>query len=42
MPRGGFEPAIAATKLPQTYTLDRAAIGIDNKTNKLVKVEKSI
>jgi hypothetical protein len=28
MPRAGFEPAIPATKRPQTYALDRAAIGI--------------
>jgi hypothetical protein len=28
MPRAGFEPAIPATKRPQTYALDRAATGI--------------
>jgi hypothetical protein len=28
MPRAGFEPAIPATKRPQTYVLDRAATGI--------------
>jgi hypothetical protein len=28
MPREGFEPAIPATKRPQTYALDRAATGI--------------
>jgi hypothetical protein len=28
MPRAGFEPAIPATKRPQTYTLDHAATGI--------------
>jgi hypothetical protein len=28
MPRAGFEPAIPATKLPQTYALDREATGI--------------
>jgi hypothetical protein len=28
MPLAGFEPAIPATKRPQTYTLDRAATGI--------------
>jgi hypothetical protein len=28
MPRAGFELAIPATKLPQTYALDRAAAGI--------------
>ena len=27
MPLVGFEPAIPASKLPQTHTLDRAAIG---------------
>jgi hypothetical protein len=28
MPSAGFEPAIPATKLPQTYALDRAVTGI--------------
>jgi hypothetical protein len=28
MPRAGFEPAIPATKQPQTYALERAATGI--------------
>jgi hypothetical protein len=28
MPRADFEPAIPATKPPQTYALDRAATGI--------------
>jgi hypothetical protein len=28
MPRAGFEPAIPATKRPQTYSLDCAATGI--------------
>jgi hypothetical protein len=28
MPSAGFEPAIPATKRPQTYALDRAATGI--------------
>jgi hypothetical protein len=28
MPSAGFEPMISATKWPQTYTLDHAAIGI--------------
>jgi hypothetical protein len=28
MPRAGFEPAIPATKRPQTYTLDSEATGI--------------
>jgi hypothetical protein len=27
MPRAEFEPAIPATKRPQTYALDRAATG---------------
>jgi hypothetical protein len=30
MPLEGFEPAIPATKWPQTYALDRAATGIDD------------
>jgi hypothetical protein len=30
MPRVGFEPAIPATKRPQTYALDRAATGFGN------------
>jgi hypothetical protein len=29
MPRAGFEPATPETELPQTYTLVRAAAGID-------------
>jgi hypothetical protein len=28
MPSAGFEPAIPATKRPQTYALDSAATGI--------------
>jgi hypothetical protein len=28
MPSAGFEPATPAIKWPQTYTLDRVAIGI--------------
>jgi hypothetical protein len=28
MPQAGFEPAIPATKLPETYALDWAATGI--------------
>jgi hypothetical protein len=31
MPRAGFEPATPATKLPQTYALERAANGIGTK-----------
>jgi hypothetical protein len=30
MPLAGFEPAIPATKRPQTYALDRATTGIGN------------
>jgi hypothetical protein len=30
MPSAGFAPATPAIKLPQTYTLDRAATGIGN------------
>jgi hypothetical protein len=33
MLRVGFEPAIPATKRPQTYALDRAATGIYKKTS---------
>jgi hypothetical protein len=28
MPQAGLKPVIPATKLPQTYALDRAATGI--------------
>jgi hypothetical protein len=28
MPGAGYEPAMPATKRPQTYALDRAATGI--------------
>jgi hypothetical protein len=31
MPQLGFEPAIPATKRPQTYALDRAATGIGDE-----------
>jgi hypothetical protein len=31
MPRAVFEPATPATKLPQTYALDRAATEIGGK-----------
>jgi hypothetical protein len=38
MPREGFEPAIPATKRPQTYALDRAATGIgETKPPKWIK-----
>jgi hypothetical protein len=33
MPQAGFEPAIPATKRPQTYTLDRASSGIGEQSN---------
>jgi hypothetical protein len=33
MPSAGFEPAIPATKRPQTYALERAATGIGNNLN---------
>jgi hypothetical protein len=33
MPRSGFEPAIPATKLLQTYALDRAATGIGKRSS---------
>jgi hypothetical protein len=36
MPRAGFEPAIPATKRPQTYALDRAATET-NETKKITK-----
>jgi hypothetical protein len=31
----GFEPAIQAIKLPQTYALERAATGIDSCNNNI-------
>ena len=34
MPQGGFEPAIPASKRPQIHALDRAAIGIDEGSNR--------
>jgi hypothetical protein len=34
MPREGFEPAIPATKRPQTYSLDRAATGIGGRQHR--------
>jgi hypothetical protein len=38
MPREGFEPAIPATKWPQTYVLDHAATGIgETKPTKWIK-----
>jgi hypothetical protein len=33
MPSAEFEPAIPATKRPQTYALDRAATGIGNEVH---------
>jgi hypothetical protein len=37
MPQARFEPAIAATKRPQTYALGRAATGIGTYTAYLYK-----
>jgi hypothetical protein len=39
MPHMGFEPTIPASARPQTYALDRAAIGIGTSvgTNNCVK-----
>jgi hypothetical protein len=37
MPSAGFEPAIRATKRPQTYALDRAVTGIGPIINIQVK-----
>jgi len=31
MPPAGFEPTISAGERPQTYALDRAGTGTDNK-----------
>jgi hypothetical protein len=31
MPLVGFEPKISAGEMPQTYALDRAATGTDNR-----------
>jgi hypothetical protein len=31
MPSAGLEPAVPANERPQTYTLDRAATGIDTR-----------
>jgi hypothetical protein len=36
VPLAEFEPAIPATKLPQTYALDRADTGIGIKTITLI------
>jgi len=33
MPPVGFEPIISAGDRPQTYTLDRAATGIEHNSN---------
>jgi hypothetical protein len=40
MPRVGFEPAIPATKQPQTYALDRAATGIGYVNKQLYLISK--
>jgi hypothetical protein len=37
MPSVGFEPAIPATKRPQTYALDRAATGIGSFQNTVIQ-----
>ena len=36
MPPVGFEPTISAGERPQTYTLDRAAIGTGTLNNNLL------
>jgi hypothetical protein len=38
MTSAGFEPAIPATKRPQTYALELAATGIDIITNRAVAI----
>jgi hypothetical protein len=40
MPRAGLEPAIPATKRPQTYALDRAATGIGLNSNYFERIWK--
>jgi hypothetical protein len=40
MPQEGFEPAIHATKRPQTYASDRAATGIGDFNNHALKNEE--
>jgi hypothetical protein len=42
MPRAGFELATPATKRPQTYTLDRAATGIDSVHGTSTKFHKVV
>jgi len=37
MPSAGLEPAIPATKRPQTYTLDRAATDIGQRVTDIPK-----
>jgi hypothetical protein len=39
MPSAGFEPAIPATKPPQTYVLDRAATGIGHGVYKSLEIK---
>jgi hypothetical protein len=38
MPPLGFEPTISAGERPQTYALDRAAIGTGDLAEYLVKI----
>jgi hypothetical protein len=40
MPSAVLEPAIPATKWPQTYALDRAATGIGRRKNKRILLQK--
>ena len=40
MPQVGFEPTISAGERPQTYALDRAAIGTGTKVNASIKIER--
>jgi hypothetical protein len=41
MPQAGFEPAIPATKRPQTYALDRTATGIGDSLTSISSFNKS-
>jgi hypothetical protein len=42
MPSVGFEPAISATKRPQSYTLDRAATDIGHYLITLINSSRSL
>ena len=42
MPPVGFEPTISAGERPQTYALDRAAVGPTNTDNSMVKCVVSV